>query len=281
MTDADDDPCVYVSTALPLGNPEAPPNVKLHVKLISVYSLAFMEQILPTSLLPTSLLSSPRCTLNMSSYHVDTWKHPVRALLTVQVLKSIFTCGAAAKADPSRVHTHTADAAYRLPGQTNDSEEPAVALPVSQPAMTDVRPPLIPPDGLSRWMPSPDSIDSQSGQAASKYKRGSVCISCRGWSSREASQQMAGQLTMQDHRDCSPNPSSAGMLGPSVPCWRAGSCELLTAATLTVQPPSSPVSVHLQLLAMSSPVSCYLQQRIGGAQAKCGSFHCPLCVQAH
>ena len=60
--------------------------------------------------------------------------------MTTQVLKSIFTCGAAAKADPSRVHTHPADAAYRLPGQTNDSEEPAVALPVSQPAMTDVRP---------------------------------------------------------------------------------------------------------------------------------------------
>ena len=60
--------------------------------------------------------------------------------MTVQVLKNIFTCGAAAKADPSRVHTHPAGAAYRLPGQTNDSEEPTVALPVSQSAMTDVRP---------------------------------------------------------------------------------------------------------------------------------------------
>ena len=69
-----------------------------------------------------------------------TEEHPFRALLNIQVLKSIFTCGAGAKADPSRVHTHPADAAYRPPGQNNDSEEPAVALPVSQPAMTDVRP---------------------------------------------------------------------------------------------------------------------------------------------
>ena len=58
----------------------------------------------------------------------------------MQVLKSIFTCGAAVKTDPSRVHTHPADAAYRLPGQNDDSGEPAVALPVSQAAMTDVRP---------------------------------------------------------------------------------------------------------------------------------------------
>ena len=59
--------------------------------------------------------------------------------MTTQVLKSIFTCGAAAKANSSRVMTQPAEAADRLPGQTNDNEEPAMSLPVSQSALTDVR----------------------------------------------------------------------------------------------------------------------------------------------
>ena len=41
MSDADDDPCVYVSTALPSVDPEAPLIVTLHVRT-SVCTIAFM-----------------------------------------------------------------------------------------------------------------------------------------------------------------------------------------------------------------------------------------------
>ena len=42
MSDADDDPCVYVSTALHLVDPEAPPVVRLQVERISVCIFADM-----------------------------------------------------------------------------------------------------------------------------------------------------------------------------------------------------------------------------------------------
>ena len=123
------------------------------------------------------LALSLRVLSTQASLNTAIWMHPYKALMTIQVFKSIFTCGAAAKADHTRVCTQPAEAAYGPPpGQTNDSEEPAASLPVSQPALADVRSLPRPLMALAHEFPAPALATHCDRRKSSMCMRAGVCV---------------------------------------------------------------------------------------------------------
>ena len=244
MSDADDDPCVYVSTALPSVDPEYL-QLSHCTSSFCMHHCVYVAETADT-LLPAYLLSNARYA-NISNDNVNNTGAPIQGCIEHTGAQEHLHMRRCCQDRPFQ----GAHPPCRRCLQASWPDQRQQGTCSSSPSLTtsDDRcdAAALSPDGPIRWMLSPEAITERAGIQQVHEGLSLHFLGCRGRFFSQASQQMIRQLTMQNPRERIPSPSSAGALGASVPCWGAGSCALPTTATPLVQPRSSFIHMHMHL----------------------------------